>query len=94
MVSMSEKALDDAAHLIVWSVRRAIDFDDPTEMHEGPAWLAGRLAYTPLAPDIVRLALREAVRALEEEEDYARALALAARFAADAVERLGRAAAA
>jgi hypothetical protein len=91
---MSEHVLDDAVHLIVWSVRRAIDFDDPTELREGPEWLAGRLAATPLGPDVVRLALREAVRVLEDDEDYARALALAARFAADTAARLGWAAAA
>ncbi|HEY7075573.1 MAG TPA: hypothetical protein VH418_09390 [Solirubrobacteraceae bacterium] len=91
---MNEHVLDDAAHLIVWSVRRAIDFEDPTELHEGPAWLAARLAGSPLAADIVRLALREAVRVLEDEDEYARALALAAEFAAETTERLRRTAAA
>jgi|tagenome__1003787_1003787.scaffolds.fasta_scaffold20892252_2 hypothetical protein len=91
---MTEHILDDAAHLIVWSVRRAIDFDDPTELREGPVWLAARLAGTPLGADIVRLALREAVRVLEDEDEYARALSLAAEFAADATARLRRTAAA
>lgn len=91
---MSEHVLDDAVHLIVWSVRRAIDFDDPTELREGPAWLAERLAATPLGPDVLSLALREAVRGLEQDDDYARSLALAARFAADTAAQLRRTAAA
>jgi hypothetical protein len=91
---MNEHVLDDAAHLIVWSVRRAIDFDDPTELDEGPAWLAARLAGSPLGPDVVRVALREAVRVLEAEEEYARALTLAARFAAETEALLRRTAAA
>jgi hypothetical protein len=91
---MTEHVLDDATHLIVWSVRRAIDFNDPTELREGPAWLAARLAGTPLGADVVRLALREAVRALEDDDEYARALGLAAEFAAETTARLRRTAAA
>ena len=86
---MTEHVLDDAAHLIVWSVRRAIDFGDETEMREGPAWLASRLLASPLARDILRVALRDAVRVLEDDDEYARALALAARFAADTARLLG-----
>jgi hypothetical protein len=92
--AMSEHLLDDAAHLIVWAVRRAIDFDDPTELAEGPGWLARRLAGIPLGGDVVRVALREAVRVLEDDDEYARALTLAARFAADTEALLRRTAAA
>jgi hypothetical protein len=88
--AMSEHLLDDAAHLIVWAVRRAIDFDDTTELAEGPRWLAARLAGSVLAPDVVRVALREAVRTLEDDEEYARALSLAARFAAETEALLRR----
>jgi hypothetical protein len=91
---VSEHVLDDAAHLIVWAVRRAIEFDDPTELREGPAWLAARLAGNALAADVVRVALREAARTLEDDHEYARALSLAARFAADTEARLRRTAAA
>jgi hypothetical protein len=87
---MTEHVLDDAAHLIVWAVRRALDFDDPTELREGPAWLAARLAGTPLGPDVLRLALREAVRTLEDDEDYAQSLSLAARFVEDCRAQLAR----
>ena len=92
--AMTEHILDDAAHLIVWAVRRAIDFDDPTELEEGPAWLAARLASTALALDVLRQALREAVRALEADEEYALALSLAAGFASDTEALLRRTAAA
>jgi hypothetical protein len=91
---VNEHVLDDAVHLIVWAVRRAVDFDDPTELSEGPAWLAARLAGDALAADVVRLALREAVRILEDDDEYARTLSLAARFAADADARIRRTAAA
>ena len=90
MHRVSEHVLDDAVHLIVWSVRRAIDFADPTELQDGPIWLAERLSGTPLGPDVVRLALREAARALEDDDDYAHALTLAARFAADTTQALTR----
>lgn len=91
---VNEHVLDDATHLVVWAVRRAIDFDDPTELEEGPGWLAARLAGNALAADVVRLALREAARTLEDDEEYARALTLAARFAADTEALLRRTAAA
>ena len=89
---MGEHVLDDAVRLIVWAVRRAIDFEDPTELREGPAWLAARLAGGPLAGDVVRQALREAARVLDDEPDYAAALTLAARFALDCSGALSRAA--
>jgi hypothetical protein len=91
---MGEHMLDDAVRLIVWAVRRTLHFDDAAELRDGPAWLAERLAATPLGPDVLRLTLREAVRVLEDEEEYAAALALAARFASDCDAHLRRIAAA
>jgi hypothetical protein len=91
---MGEHMLDDAARLIAWAVRRTLEFDDPADFEEGPAWLAARLAGVPLGVDVLRLALREAVRDLEDVDDYAAALALAAQFAAQTQALLRRTAAA
>jgi hypothetical protein len=81
------RVVDEAVKLIVWAVRRALLLDDPTELDEGPPWLALRLAGCALAADVVTLAHREAVRALDADDelaaDYAAALALAAGFADD-----------
>jgi hypothetical protein len=82
--------VDEAVKLIVWAVRRALLLDDPTELDEGPRWLAERLESSELAADVLTLAHREAVRVLDADEelagDYAAALALAAAFA-DAARR-------
>jgi hypothetical protein len=92
--AMGEHVLDDAARLIAWAVRRTLEFDDPSDFEEGPAWLAARLAPLALGADVLRLAVRDAVRDLEDTDDYAAALALAAEFAATTQALLRRTAAA